>query len=129
MANPIFSKSGVTSVTLTQAEDLESTTPKKPRQRIGRSDSGRFYVAVLSEPDQEFNLAFSELPEADHDALLAFLEDPLVNWSQYPFVYTDSAGTERQVRFLDGNFPAPEIAPGVYDVRFTLALDSGPMEP
>ena len=50
MSDPVFSKSGVTSVTLSQAEDLESTQHKKPRQRIGRSDSGRFYVTVLSEP-------------------------------------------------------------------------------
>ena len=69
------------------------------------------------------------MPEADHDALLAFLEDERVNWSQYPFIYTDSTGAEQQVRFLDGNFPAPEIAPGVFNVKLTLARDRGPMEP
>ena len=58
-----------------------------------------------------------------------FLEDDLVNWSQYPFIYTDSDGSEHQVRFLDGNFPAPEIAPGVFNVTLTLVRDRGPMEP
>ncbi len=125
MSNLTFIKAGVTTVTLSQAEDLESTQPKKPRQRIGRSDSGLYKVVKLSTSDQEFRLKFSEMPTADHDAILAFLEDPLIDWSLHPFTYTDSTGTDHQVRFLDGNFPAPEIAPGVFNVDLTLAIDRG----
>ena len=127
MANPIFAKDGVPSVTLGQAPDWPSVTPVKPRQRIGRSDGGYFKVVTLSRPDQEFHLVFSDLPSSDHDALVTFLQDPRVNYAAHPFLYTDHEGRQQQVRFLDGELPAPEVAPGVHDVRLTLVLDRGPL--
>ena len=71
---------------------------------------------------------FSEMPEADHDAIQAFLESSAVNYSERPFTYTDVDGVSHQVRFLDGEFPAPRIAPGLYRVSLVLMSDRGTLD-
>lgn len=128
MAAITFVKTGATTVTLSVAPDLPSSPPKRPRQHIGRSESGLYKVVTKSVADQEFNLLFAEMPAADHDAIQAFLESSVVNYSERPFTYTDTDGGSHQVRFLDGQFPAPRIAPGLYRVSLTLASDRGTLD-
>ncbi len=128
MAAITFVKSGATTVTLSVAPDRPTSPPKRPRQLIGRSESGLYRVVTKSVPDQEFNLVFAEMPQADHDAIQTFLESSVVNYSERPFTYTDTAGASHQVRFLDGNFPAPSPAPGLYRVSLTLVSDRGTMD-
>jgi hypothetical protein len=128
MAAITFVKSGVTTVTLSVAPDLPATAPKRPRQLIGRSESGLYQVVSQSVADQEFNLVFSEMPSADHDAIQAFLEDALINYSEHAFTYTDVDAASHQVRFLDGEFPAPRVAPGLYRVSLVLASDRGTLD-
>ena len=123
-----FVKSGTSTVTLSVAPDLPATAPKKPRQLIGRSESGLFQVVTKSVADQEFSLVFSQMPEADHDAIQAFLESSVVNYSERPFTFTDVDGGSHQVRFLDGEFPAPRTAPGLYRVSMVLFVDRGTLD-
>ena len=125
---PVFSKSGMITVTLSVAPDLPDSAPKTPRQVIGRAWGGRYAVATKSVADRQWTLVFEDMPSADHDALWAFLAHPRVNWSERPFTYTDVDSNAHQVRFLDGDFPAPEIAPGLHRVTLRLALDRGPLD-
>ena len=123
-----FVKSGTTTVTLSVAPDLPAVASKRRRQEIGRSESGLFQVVTKSQPDQEFSLVFAEMPAADHDAIVTFLESTVVNYAEKPFTYTDTAGASHQVRFLDGDFPAPRIAPGLYRVSMVLVSDRGTLD-
>lgn len=128
MAAITFVKTGTTTVTLSVAPDLPATSPKRPRQMVGRSESGLYQVVTKSVADQEFSLLFSEMPEADHDAIQTFLESSVVNYSERPFTYSDVDGNSHQVRFLDGEFPAPRIAPGLYRVSLVLMSDRGTLD-
>lgn len=128
MADITFVKSGTTTVTLSVAPDLPATAPKRPRQVVGRSESGLYKVVSKSVADQEFSLVFSEMPSADHDAIQTFLESSVVNYAEKPFTYTDVDGNSHQVRFLDGEFPAPRIAPGLYRVSLVLVSDRGTLD-
>ena len=122
-------KTGATTVTLSVAPDLGTGSgPKRARQRLGRSESGLYQVTTQSVADREWSLVFSEMPQADHDAIQTFLESSAVNYSERPFNYTDVDGVSHQVRYLDGAFPAPRIAPGVYRVSLVLVEDRGTLD-
>jgi hypothetical protein len=128
VADITFVKAGAATVTLSVAPDLGAGSAKRPRQAIGRSESGLYKVVTKSVPDQEFSLVFSEMPAADHDAIVTFLETTVVNYSERPFTYTDVTGNSHQVRYLDGQFPAPRIAPGIHRVSLVLMSDRGDLD-
>jgi hypothetical protein len=123
MALAQFSKAGVTSVVFSRGPLYPTEHIHRPRQLKGVSDSGRFQVATIGITEERLPLAFSLLPTVDRDAILAFLQHPLVNWSAEPFTYTDPGGQAYTVRFVDDELASTEVGPGLYNLTLTLRLE------
>jgi len=120
MSLPTFTRAGMTDLTFSRENVLPTRHPRLPRQRLSRSDSGKIKVATLGAADEHFPLAFQGLTQADVDALIAWFEDPLVNWSENSFTYTDSGGTAYTVQLLEPGLDPQQEAPGVYGVELLL---------
>jgi len=128
MAQPIFEKTGATTVVLTDAFDLESGSPIDPRQTFQRSYNKRYKVISRGSEDQIFNLIASEMLQSDVDNLLTFFRSEVVNYGEKPFLYTDHLSVQRQVRYLDSDLPGIPVGPGVARLSMTLVVDNGALD-
>lgn len=120
MAFPTFTKAGVASVFLSRGDTYPTRKPIQARQRIGKSHAGEVHVATLSPPEYLHVLTFSGLTTTDRANILAFLNDPLVNWAQESWAYSDVAGVTYTVRWLDGGLDFEETSPGQWAGTITL---------
>lgn len=128
MANPIFEKSGATTVTLTNAFDFGSSSSIEPRQTVQRTYDRGFSVVSRSAADVIFNLRGTQMLQTDIDDLVTFFESTVVNYAEHAFLYTDHLSVQRQVRYLESNLPGVPVGPGVVDVSLTLIVDAGPLD-
>jgi len=117
---PMFVKSGVPTVTLTQANVYPNTKPKVLNQFVGISDSNTVYVSVVGEPLQTIVLNFEQLTVADAEALDAFFSNPLVNFGESEFTFIDSKGNSYTCRYLEPSFAIPEVSDD--NVKFDMIL-------
>lgn len=120
MANPVLSKTGVTSVTLSQANVYPSVSPKLLNQFVGLSDSNVVRVAKVGPPVETLLLSFEHLTREDKANLEAFFANPLVDYGLYTFQYTDHNGTTYDVQNLEPQFAIPEVANN--NVKFDIVL-------
>jgi hypothetical protein len=121
MALPQFVKTGLTTITWTRSYILPYQRPLKPRQRVGRTDGGQFYVATLGSADQEFILQFEQMPATDWALATAWLNSTTINWAANTFTFIDTAGTSYTVRCLD--FEDEQVGDDNYRFRFHLVKE------
>ena len=117
---PTFSKSGVSTVTLSRVNVYPNVKPRVLNQFVGISDANTIKVAVVGKPLQTILLEFQQLTLEDRDNLEVFFTDPLINFGQSPFTYTDFAGVPYTVRYIEPQFALPETTDN--DVAFELIL-------
>lgn len=117
MSYPTLTKGGVTTVTFSRGNTFPADTTYHPRQSIGIAEAGQVRVSTLSDPEIFMPVQFEALPEADINALLAFLQDPLVNWAAFSVTYTDTDGDAWTVRIVDTTFTRSQVASGLYNVK------------
>jgi len=110
MALPQLVKAGVSvsPVTLTRAPVYPRVEPVILNQFVGVSDANTIQVAVVGAPLKTLALQFQQLTPLDAANILAFLEDPLVNFGQNPFTYIDSLEVSHPVRWLEPQLALPE---------------------
>lgn len=128
MSSPIFSKAGTPDVVISQAPDLSSTTPIRPRQRLQRFYAGGYGVITKGVEDDIFNLIFGQILDAEADALEVFFRSEAVNFSEHAFTYTDHNAVDYQVRFLQGNLPGIPNGSGTRRLSLSLAIDRGTVD-
>ena len=120
MSAPQFQKSGMTTLTFSRTYILPVHHTYRPRQRVGRSESGIVKVVTFSDPDEQWTLSFRGLTATDYANLLAWFQHPSINWGENSFTFVDHNAASHTVRYLDGEFDMPEIVTGVYEVTLTL---------
>ncbi len=120
MANPIFSKTGVTSVTLSKSNLYPNVQPLVLNQFVGISDANTVRVASIGDPLRTIVLVFEQLTRTDRDALEAFFADPLVNYGEFSFTFTDASSTVYVVQFLEPALALPEVTDN--NVKFEMIL-------
>lgn len=110
MANPTFTKSGVSVSPLVLSRDalMPFVRPRVLNQFVGVSDANTVKVASVGAPLETIVIQFAQLTRTDRDNIIAFLADPLVNYGENSFTYTDSDGVSSTVRFLDTELALPE---------------------
>jgi hypothetical protein len=126
MALPTLSKTGVTTFTFPVERTLiGGYRPIDPRQLSGETASGSVLVVDLGQAES-VECHFEDIPTADVTLLYAFFEDALIRWGRYTFTWTDELGATQTVRYWPPmqRFDAPEIAPGLHEVSFTLRVDT-----
>lgn len=110
MPKPTFSKTGVTTVTLSSGATFPYNDPRVPNQFVGISDANTIRTATLGPRRKLLVVPLEQLDAADKAAIIGFLENPLVNYAQASFTYTDEKGIAETVRYLQPEFSLPEIA-------------------
>jgi hypothetical protein len=98
--------------------------PIVTNQFVGFSDSGEVQVAVVGVAIQTLVRQFEQLTIDDRNNVLAFLANPLVNFSQFSFTYTDAIGVAHTVRYLEQQWSMPAETESVFswNVIFTKVL-------
>lgn len=119
---PTFSKAGVTTVTLSSGATFPYNDPRIPNQFVGVSDDNTIRVAVLGSPRKVLVIPFEQLTATDKAAIIGFLENPLVNYAQASFTYTDEDGVAATVRFLQPELSLPEQSKTVASGTLTLTV-------
>lgn len=122
MAAPTFSKPGVTTVTLSTGATFPYADPRIPNQFIGVSDNNTVRSATLSARRKLLVIPFEQLNEIDKTNIIGFLENPLVNYAQASFTYTDEKGVAATVRFLQPELSLPEDATDNISGTLTLTV-------
>lgn len=120
MAQPTFSKSGVTTVTLSRASTFPGSSPLTINQVVGVSDDNTVRVFSLGPAKRTLEVIFEQLAATDIANLEAFFTNPLVNWGVNNFVYTDEVGTAHTVRFLQPEFAPQESSDNNYSLTLVL---------
>jgi hypothetical protein len=122
MPLPTFSKVGVTTVTFSQPPVFPAADPLVLNQFVGVSDFNTIKVASIGPPLRTLNLRFEELTRTDKANLEAFFANPLVNYGQGSFTYTDHIGIARTVQFLDQQLAMPEVSDNNVSAEFVLTV-------
>ena len=121
MAYPAFSQVGVTTFTFSSGFVAGEPVTRELRQVIRRSENGADSVYTLSPPRIIYSVAFQDMTSSDFTALLAFLSDPLVNYSETEFTYTDHAAVAHTVQLSQESIVVTANASGTYDGRMQLS--------
>lgn len=110
MALPQLVKVGVSvsPVVLSRSAIFPHINPIVLNQFVGVSDANTVQVAVIGAPLKTLSRQFQQLTPVDAANVLAFFEDPLVNFGQFEFTYIDTAGTSHNVRYLEPQLVLPE---------------------
>ena len=119
-----FTKTGVTTVTFSAATTYPSTADGRfvMNQFVGLSDDDTPKVASLNSPRQLITLEFEDLTRQDRINLLAFMNNPLVNWGVNSFTLTNEVGNVYLVRFLEPEFVMPEESDDNVSLSMTLTV-------
>jgi hypothetical protein len=123
MAYPQLSRAGLTTVVVPRGPSYPSRAAPTPRQSVSYSEAGQARTVTFSDPEQFIPLAWERLPTAIADTLVAWFEDPLINWSAGSFIYTDVQSVAATVRLVLGSFVAEPVAAGLSKVSFTLRVE------
>lgn len=129
MAYVILSKTGVTTVTLSRGHLFPHRHPTQIQQRRIEAENRQVVrVVTTGERLRWLMLHLERLPLADYTALLAFFDDPLVNWSAFPFTVMDVDGTSYTVRWWpeggEATFDFPEVAYQLYSGDLPLRIEA-----
>ncbi len=79
----------------------------------GYSDGRQLYAYDKGIIEYDFYLVFDRIPQADHDNALNWHTNIAVG-PKNAFVFTDEAGTDHTVKWMDLRFPLKEIGHGQY---------------
>lgn len=123
MALPTWVKSGVSTVTFSRGDRFPRPLEGSEGQLVAESEAGTVRVATLHAVVRFYTMNFAgqtRLPTADYDAMRTFLLDPLVNLSANSFTWTDTDGTARTVRYMDGLSQFSPSSSGFYQGSILL---------
>ena len=120
MSLPTFSKTGVSTVVLSNGNVYPHVLPRILNRFVGVSDNNTIRVSTVGPPLQTIVLEFQQLTRDDKDALESFFEDSLVNFGSEVFTFTDTNGTEHTVQYLEPQLAFPEITDN--NVAFEMVL-------
>ena len=118
MAKPFLAQPGVPVVEISRAATFPGIEPFTINQVVGISDDNTIRVFSLGTAKQTLEVIFAQLNRVDIANILAFFQNPLVNWGLKSFQYNDEVGTVHIVRLLQPEFSPVEIS----DDNFNLAL-------
>jgi len=90
---------------------------KVPKQNVYEAQDGTRYVYTLAPPRRRWELKWNLLGPHQLDALRSFIED-VVNFSETPFYFTDSAGRIYKVRCIV--FRHERVTPTTFSAALTL---------
>ena len=126
MAYPQFSKDGLTTLVFSQGNLYPVVEQLQFNQVKDRAEGGPIRVATLSAPTTFLPLHFDGLSLTDYQNLKAWLLNPQVNGSAFPFTFTNVNGVEYEVRWWEDNglFQMPEVSTGLYTVDIRLIVDT-----
>lgn len=114
MAYPQFSQPDVTTFVFDQGLVTPEIVDEEARQIVRRAENGTFSTYTLSDALLRHTLTFQDLPAANFAELLTFLRDPLVNYSESEFTYTDAASNDHTVQLVPGTLRRERSATDTY---------------
>ena len=123
MANPQFTKTGVTSVVFSRGDAFPRALTGIEGQLIGESEAGTVRVITTHDPIEFFTLNFTgqtRLPTADYNAMRTFLLNALVNLRANTFTWNDTDATARTVRYWEGLYSFTLSSSGFYQGTLVL---------
>lgn len=121
MAFPTFSKPGVsTIVQFTTGIISPATIERHTNQSWQMSDAGVPYVYRWGPVLEMWTFGAANITFDTYQDLLAFFNDPAVNWREQPFIYSDQNSVEWSVQLADERLQVQQRAIGTYDLAVRL---------
>ena len=123
MPLPILRQTLVTDMVFSRAHGFPFVRRVGTNQQNAIRSDGRLQTATVADPEEEFQLEFAQLPQADIDNLRAFLSDPLVNYSATAITFIDAEGSSHNVRYIDEQFEMSNVAAQLYNLLLRLRVE------
>ena len=125
MSVPTFSKTGVSTFSFGIARVFPIRAPVGGQQIMDKAGGGQPKVADLGAEEQLLYVKVDNFSETNRDELLTFLRDSLINWSAFPFTWTDEGSNTSLVRYWNskGILDAQEKHDDKYSVLIVLQVE------
>lgn len=120
---PTFSKAGITTLVLSKGTLYPTRRPITPQQVRQRSQGGVRRVTTIGPEEEQLGVRIEGLTLTDYNELRAWFRNPLIEWGEQPFTYTDEDGVATEVRWWQDTFDMPEVSAGAYSVDIVFAVE------
>ncbi len=118
MPNIVFTKGGDT-FTFSKGRSYPLDDPATVNVVVEYSEGRQLYAYDKGVIEQEFNLNFERLSQADYDNFDDWLQNVAVG-PKNTFTYTDEDGSTHTVRLMATKNPLQEVANGLFSGVITL---------
>lgn len=123
MSLPILRQTGRSDVQLSRAYTYPINKSGKAHQVQARRGDGTPQTAKIATGERHWNLLFRQLSQTDYDNVLAFFEDPLVDYMMHQWTFVDIDDVSHAVHYLQATVDMVEVSQGNFDWRLELRLD------
>ncbi|MDP6587055.1 MAG: hypothetical protein QF535_20550 [Anaerolineales bacterium] len=121
MALPKFEHASVTNFTFEKERSLPLNEPINPAQNIGLAGGGQVKVANYGDAEQLRQVVVNNVSKSNRDALLIFLQNSNINYSQGTFTFRDENNSTHTVRLWKASgLDFPRVKGGLYNIKLTL---------
>ena len=124
MAGITFSKTGMTTLTLSRGRSFPVSAPLTFHQIRTVSEAQTVRIATMAPPTQYIRVVCQFLTQDEADALLAWFQDGTINGGAATFTLTDEAGTDYEVRLWQDTLEIPQTSLGFSSVDLLLRVDA-----
>ena len=98
MALDTFTKAGVTTYTFARGNTFPIDHSYTPNTTTSISGGGTSKAVVNGVAQEYWGITLNNITNADTTLLYGFFNNSLINWGEQLFIWTDHAGTSREVR-------------------------------
>ena len=124
MALATFTKATVTTYTFAKGNALPMQHEYEPNQITGLSGGRSKKTHSLGDTLEKWSIKLNRITKADHDLLVAFFSNALIDWQANPFTWTDELSVARTVTLWDAETLQFPISAGLFrNVSFTLRTE------
>ena len=123
MSLPILRQAGRSDVQLSRAYTYPINKSGRAHQVQARRGDGTPQVAKIATGERHWSLLYRQLTQTDYNAVLAFFEDPLVDYMMFPWTFVDIDDVSYSVHYLQPTVEMVEVSQGNFDWRLDLRLD------
>jgi hypothetical protein len=121
MALPSFEHASVTNFTFEKERSLPINEPITPAQNVGIAGGGQVKVVNYGDAEQLRKVSVNNISKTNRDALLTFLQNSNINYSQGTFTFRDENNSTYTVRLWNAKgLDFPLVKGGLFNVQLTL---------
>jgi len=124
MALDTFAKAGVTTYTFTRGNTFPIDHSYTPNTTTSISGGGTSKAVVNGVAQEYWGITLNNITNADTTLLYGFFNNSLVNWGEQLFIWTDYAGTAREVRLWNKDIAMNMVSGDLNVITLKLKVET-----